>query len=107
MLWLVAIAGMLMGLIGLGTIYQVIATNSERRRFLPPGKSIDINGNSLHYKIMGEGNPTVVVDSGQGGTHLDWQLVQPEVAKFTQIVTYDRPGYGWSDLRRLEKINSQ
>ncbi|WP_129590207.1 alpha/beta fold hydrolase, partial [Gloeocapsopsis dulcis] len=28
---------------------------------------------------------------------LDWQLVQPEVAKFTSILTYDRPGYGWSD----------
>ena len=40
----------------------------------------------------------MVIDSGQGGTHLDWQLVQPEIAKLTQTVTYDRAGYGWSDL---------
>ncbi|HEY9623959.1 MAG TPA: alpha/beta hydrolase [Crinalium sp.] len=46
---------------------------------------------------MGEGHPTVIVESGAGGTHLDWQLVQPEVAKFTRILTYDRAGYGWSD----------
>lgn len=98
MLWLVGIVGILIGSIGLGAIYQIIGTNCDRCRFSPPGKSIDINGNSLHYQVMGKGNPTVVVDSGQGGTHLDWQLVQPEVAKFTQIVTYDRPGYGWSDL---------
>ncbi|MEP0911561.1 alpha/beta hydrolase [Leptolyngbya sp. GB1-A1] len=47
---------------------------------------------------MGEGYPTVIVDSGTGGTHLDWQLVQPKVAKFTRILTYDRAGYGWSNL---------
>jgi pimeloyl-ACP methyl ester carboxylesterase len=98
MLWLVAIVGVLIGLVGSGAIYQAFATSRDRRQFPLPGKSIDVNGNSLHYLVMGEGKPTVVVNSGQGATHLDWQLVQPEVAKFTQIVSYDRAGYGWSDL---------
>jgi hypothetical protein len=90
MLWLVASIGGLIGLVGFGAIYQVLATKRDRHRFLPPGKLLDVNGGRLHYQVMGEGNPTVIVDSGQGATHLDWQLVQPEVAKFTQIVTYDR-----------------
>jgi pimeloyl-ACP methyl ester carboxylesterase len=111
MLWLVALLGVLIGVVGFGAIYQALATSSDRRRFLPPGKLIAINSNNWHYQIMGKGNPTVIVDSGAGGTHLDWQLVQPEVAKFTRILTYDRAGYGWSDLsskpRTAEQVVSE
>ena len=32
-----------------------------------------------------------------GGTILDWFRVQPEVAKFTRVCSYDRAVYGWSD----------
>ncbi|ARV58770.1 hypothetical protein BZZ01_09065 [Nostocales cyanobacterium HT-58-2] len=111
MLWLVVPLGVLIGVVGFGAIYQALATSRDHRRFLPPGKLIEINGNNWHYQVMGRGQPTVIVDSGTGGTHLDWQLVQPEVAKFTKILTYDRPGYGWSDLssepRTAEQVVSE
>ena len=97
MLWLVVPLGLVIGVVGFGAIYQTLATSRDRRRFLPPGKVVQINGKNWHYQITGEGFPTVIVDSGTGGTHLDWQLVQPEVVKFTRILTYDRAGYGWSD----------
>lgn len=32
-----------------------------------------------------------------GGFSFDWGLVQPEVAKFTRICTYDTAGTAWSD----------
>ncbi|WP_414542904.1 alpha/beta fold hydrolase [Nostoc sp. CCY0012] len=98
MLWLVVLLGLLMGVVGFGAIYQALATSRDRRRFPPPGKLVEVNGNNWHYQIMGKGHPTVIVDSGSGGSHLDWQLVQPEVAKFTRIFSYDRAGYGWSDF---------
>ncbi|NJR52793.1 MAG: alpha/beta hydrolase [Leptolyngbyaceae cyanobacterium CSU_1_3] len=104
---LIALLGILIGLAGFGVIYQALATSRDRRKFLPPGKIVEVNGNCLHYQAMGEGHPTVVVESGQGGTHLDWQLVQPEVAKFTQVVTYDRAGYGWSDLSAKTRTAQQ
>lgn len=97
MLWLVVPLEILIGVVGFGATYQALATSRDRRRFLPPGKVVQINGKNWHYQIMGEGCPTVIVDSGTGGTYLDWQLVQPEVAKFARILTYDRAGYGWSD----------
>jgi hypothetical protein len=31
------------------------------------------------------------------GLFVDWGLVQPEVAKMTQVCTYDHSGIGWSD----------
>jgi pimeloyl-ACP methyl ester carboxylesterase len=98
MLWLVVPLGILIGVVGFGATYQALATSRDRRKFLSAGKGVQINGKNWHYQIMGEGYPTVIVDSGTGGTYLDWQLVQPEVAKFTRILTYDRAGYGWSDL---------
>lgn len=95
MLKLVALLGIL---IGVGAIYQGWATRRDRRQVLPAGKMIEVNGYGLHYLVMGEGQPAVILESGQAATHLDWQLVQPEVAKFTQVVSYDRAGYGWSDV---------
>lgn len=111
MLWLVVPLGVVIGVVGFGAIYQALATSRDRRRFLSPGKIVQINGKNWHYQLMGEGLPTVIVDSGTGGTHLDWQSVQPEVAKFTRILTYDRAGYGWSDVssepRTAEQIVSE
>jgi pimeloyl-ACP methyl ester carboxylesterase len=37
------------------------------------------------------------MDAGLGGWSLDWGLVQPEIAKFTRVCTYDRAGMGWSE----------
>lgn len=111
MLWLVVSLGLVIGGVGFGAIYQTLATNRDRRRFSPSGKVVQINGQNCHYKVMGDGFPAVIVDSGTGGTHLDWQLVQPEVAKFTRILTYDRAGYGWSDSspesRTAEQVVSE
>jgi pimeloyl-ACP methyl ester carboxylesterase len=38
-----------------------------------------------------------VMDSGVGGGLLDWQTVQPKVAKFARVCSYDRSGLGWSE----------
>ena len=37
------------------------------------------------------------MDIGAGGNLLDWQSVQPGVAKFARVCSYDRGGAGWSD----------
>ena len=106
MLWLIIIIT-LIALVSVGAAFQKISTLREYQQFTAPGKLIDINGYHLHYQVMGEGSPTVVVESGQGATSLDWQLVQPKVAKFTKILTYDRAGYGWSDLSTKPRTSAQ
>ena len=63
----------------------------------PPGKLIDIGGRRLHLYSTGEGEPTVVLESGAGGFSLEWALVQQGVAGFARVVSYDRAGYAWSD----------
>lgn len=81
----------------LGGMYQTIATAKERARFSAPGKLVDIGGYQLHLRCAGEGRPAVILESGFGMSSNAWALVQPEVAKFTQVCSYDRTGYGWSD----------
>jgi pimeloyl-ACP methyl ester carboxylesterase len=84
-----------------GAIYQRAGRSSDGRRFPPLGRLIDIGGTSLHvYTIpeyrASEGSPPVVFEAGIAATSLSWQLVQPEIAKFTQTASYDRAELGWS-----------
>jgi pimeloyl-ACP methyl ester carboxylesterase len=62
-----------------------------------PGTYIWVGDHRLHLVCRGSGSPTVVFDSGLGGSSLDWTLVQPAVASFTRACSYDRAGYAWSD----------
>ncbi|HSC29476.1 MAG TPA: alpha/beta hydrolase [Vicinamibacterales bacterium] len=62
-----------------------------------PGRLIDIGGFRLHLHCSGSGRPAVILDSALGGSSVSWSLVQPEVARFAHVCSYDRAGFGWSD----------
>jgi len=61
----------------------------------PLGKLIDVGGCRVHLYCIGTGSRAVVIVGA--GYSFDWGLVQPEVAKFTQVCSYDHSGIGWSD----------
>ena len=68
--------------------------------FPPPGRLVDIGGWRLHLYCTGEvraGQPTVILEPGVGDFSVEWSLVQPSVAKFARVCSYDRAGDGWSD----------
>ena len=62
----------------------------------PPGKFVSVGRLNLYIYCKGEGEPTVVFDSGIGGGSLEWLAVQDRVAKHFRACAYDRAGYGWS-----------
>ena len=39
----------------------------------------------------------MILESGLGDSSLSWRKVQPEIAKFTRVCSYDRAGLGYSD----------
>lgn len=80
-----------------GVSYQWLATRRDLKAHPPPGRLVNVGGFKLHILCSGLGNPTVILDSGLGGSFVDWGFVQPEVAKFTQVCSYDRAGLGYSD----------
>lgn len=90
-----------------GIVYQALATAKDLYKYPPPGNLVDMGGYQLHINCIGEGNPTVIMDYGLGGLSLVWSLVQPEVAKFTRVCTYDRAGYAWSTNSHKTRSSQQ
>jgi pimeloyl-ACP methyl ester carboxylesterase len=80
-----------------GASYQWLATRKELAATPPPGHLVDIGGYRLHLWCTGDGAPAVILDAGLGGTSAGWGFVQPEVARFTRVCSYDRAGMGYSD----------
>ena len=56
-----------------------------------------VEGRYLYGRHAGEGDPTVILDAGLGGTSEEWVNIQPEVALFSRVLSYDRAGVGRSD----------
>jgi pimeloyl-ACP methyl ester carboxylesterase len=73
----------------------------------PLGQLVDVGGYRVHLYCTGSGSPTVMVVGA--GFSFDWGLVQPEVARFSRICTYDISGTAWSDpgpvLTCRERVN--
>jgi pimeloyl-ACP methyl ester carboxylesterase len=80
-----------------GAIYEVRSTARDLAATPAPGVLVDIGGYRLHLWCTGSGEPTVVLDTGLGGTSFDWGGVQPAVARFARVCSYDRAGMGYSD----------
>ena len=62
-----------------------------------PGQRIDIGGYKLHLLCEGSGQPAVIFESGLGDWSSHWASVQQRLRADTQVCSYDRAGYGWSD----------
>ena len=87
----------LVALLGAGALTQSALSSHERTLHAPPGKLVSVGTHRLHLNCQGSGQPLVLLESGLSGWSQDWALVQPELAKFTTVCSYDRAGYAWSD----------
>ena len=88
---------MLIALAPIGVIYQALATAIDQRSYPAPGQLVDVGGYRLHIHCMGQGSPTVILESGLANMSADWANVQPLVAERTRVCAYDRAGIAWSD----------
>src|SRR5580698_9551233 len=85
--------------IGGGAAFNALAGQYFFSRRTAPGKLYDVSGYKMHLYCTGEGSPTVVLDAGLGNDSTIWGNVQPELSKITQVCSYDRAGFGWSEAR--------
>jgi pimeloyl-ACP methyl ester carboxylesterase len=61
-----------------------------------PGSLAPAGDHRLYVECTGSGSPTVVLDSGGEGGVESWTEVQPRIARFTHVCSYDRAGNGLS-----------
>ncbi|MCB0186207.1 MAG: alpha/beta hydrolase, partial [Caldilineaceae bacterium] len=80
-----------------GATYQAIAIRRDAAAFPPPGQLVDVGGYRLHLYCIGQGSPTVILESGQANSLAVWSWIQPAVAQTTRVCAYDRAGVGWSE----------
>ncbi|MGD0014172.1 MAG: alpha/beta hydrolase [Bryobacteraceae bacterium] len=97
--WAGYFAGVLILLACAGALYQLIGGMLDRHSNPPPGQFVEVDGLRMHLVCTGQGSPTVVLDSGLSNSWLHWYKVQPGVAKFARVCSYDRAGLGWSEPR--------
>ena len=83
----------------IGAAHQALATAKDRRRYAPPGRMADAGGHKLHLNVMGEDKrgPTIDLETGGQSTSPQWARIQPGIADFARVVSYDRAGLGWSE----------
>ena len=87
------IALALLCVLPIGTLAQ--KADTAQNPPAPLGKLVDVGGYRVHLYCTGTGSPTVVIVGA--GFSFNWGLVQPEVARFTQVCSYDHSGIGWSE----------
>jgi len=80
-----------------GFLYQNISDTRDRRFHPMPGQLVDVGGYQMHINCVGQGSPTVVLESGLGDSYISWRKVQPRIAQFVRVCSYDRAGLGYSD----------
>lgn len=77
---------------------NAFAADASLDIYAKPGERVDIgHGRYLNLRCTGSGSPSVVLESGAVADSMTWHKVQPLVAAFTRVCSYDRAGYGFSD----------
>lgn len=104
---LLTLSGIVVLLAFAGAAYQAIETRANAHRSPEAGRLVDIGGYRLKINCTGKGSPTVILEAGLGDASIEWKRVQPEIAQFSRVCSYDRAGYGGSDAGPMPRTSAQ
>ena len=103
----VVLSGLIVAALGPQRVVKTAAWHLRRGWLILSGRLIDVGGYRLRIEREGKGSPTVVMDAGLCQVMKTWDRVVSEVAKFAQVVVYDRAGLGGSDLGPRPRTSQQ
>jgi pimeloyl-ACP methyl ester carboxylesterase len=63
----------------------------------PESKFVEINGLSVQYKEMGQGEPVFILLHGFGASEYSWREVMEPLSKYGRVIAYDRPAFGLTE----------
>lgn len=74
------------------------AEQEAARSVIPPapGEMVRVGDRTLHVRVSGTTGPGVLLISGLGDDHGTWDEIQERLSPHARVVSYDRPGLGWS-----------
>jgi len=85
------------GLAAVAVATSLLAQVPRPQAIAPLGQLVDVGDHKLHLRCTGQASPTVVLETGAGDFSFVWALVEPGVARFARVCSYDRAGYAWSE----------
>jgi pimeloyl-ACP methyl ester carboxylesterase len=88
-------------------VYEQIEEWRDSQRFPRVGRAVRVAGTTFSLNCSGSAGPTVILESGLGSSSLGWVQVQPQIANFARVCSYDRARYGWSDAARGPRTSLQ
>ncbi len=59
----------------------------------------------LYIKVIGEGEPAIVIEPAIAGLSVEWYVIQKELSRYTTVVTYDRAGYAESKSSKVPRAS--
>lgn len=104
---LAGIIVLILALAVIGRVYEQRASDQDMKRYPPPGQLVEVENHKLHLYCTGAGSPTVVLEAPANSSSIDWAYVQPTVAQSTRVCSYDRAGFGWSELATQPRTAQQ
>ncbi|MBI4909409.1 MAG: alpha/beta hydrolase [Acidobacteria bacterium] len=90
-----------------GALYEILASRADMNRFPRPFHLVGAGALRLNLHCTGRGTPTIVLEAGLADSLDQWRLVQPEVARFARVCSYDRAGYGYSDPGPMPRTSAR
>jgi pimeloyl-ACP methyl ester carboxylesterase len=86
-------------LLGICLVFAACANEDKG----PVGQMVDIGTHRLQVRRQGRGTPAVVFDAGIGDTLEKLQVLQERLSGLTEVITYNRAGYGRSEAGPLPR----
>lgn len=80
---------------------------SKANRLQPKGEFVEAGGLKLHYITKGEGKPVVFLHGGILTSEDFGKVMDMAVSKGFKTISFDRPGYGFSERFRDRKISPE
>jgi pimeloyl-ACP methyl ester carboxylesterase len=97
------VLGLMVVLISCATPRSPAAPSKATPSPTPINGKLRIGDRSLSMICLGDGNPTVILDAGNGATAASWSQVQLAAMKITRVCAYDRANLGASDPAPLPR----
>jgi pimeloyl-ACP methyl ester carboxylesterase len=63
----------------------------------PDSLFVEIDGLLVHYKQMGQGQPTFLLLHGFGASTFSWREVMAPLSELGTVIAYDRPAFGLTE----------
>ena len=80
-----------------GTAMEALGGRRDRRRYPAPGQLVDIGSYRLHARMIGRGEPVIVLEAGAGEWSSHFEPLLAPLAERATVIAYDRAGMGWSE----------